>query len=998
MSGTLHHPHCALLWRAWTTVEKVGEEDEGSIGVVMCQYFAQVKYIYIPNENSPSIFDLKLYVSMEQPSSTPPKFRFRDHRSLTESQNSMHLSDSSSSDLSAVSLSISDRDTVRSVTELDIESMTGRGIKHLCDELLELKEAASEDLQKNIFANYSSFLRIREEVTSVEHELVHLENHFESHKRLVKDLIDRIYPTILSLNSSLEEDHADDDDDDDVLYPPSELESHINDVSEKLEIFISENRIDEALDLLKSEDEHYQTIQLEDCYDSEIMLYDSMISEKKHILIQHLTDIAENTKTSGAELQNAIAGLCRIGDTQHAIHLLLKHYHLRIVTGTNNLQWSKPSTNERYIRELARFVFSMISQASRSLMMLCGETSPYNSEIMPWAYEETKSFVACFDNYVKSISSTSGGLSSAIKAVKFAVSYCSLLEDNKMLVLRPYLVSHICPCMEEVLNTHVNHLKKVIAIFSASDSWVLEKYLVSGVFSGGSSNLAIGEQPDYCLLTTSGRKFLTLLQAVIEDISPLVTLQMGSVVISGLKKLFSEYIIILERAITYETSKTENAISSPRIKLAESLSQQVSILANLSTLVQFLSIMVNNIFTSTGHMDSHAIENHSIVHQQKQELDHFLLFIEEGSNKLRKVFCQQLILKVLSTYQSHEIFSAIHNNDQFDSNTIHSPMPSIIFQGFKLMVKPHQLIPLYASLLDSCTSSTHLQRLKRIHARVIRLRISTHDFIRTKLIHSYASCSQLHQANTLFSFSTRQPTFLFNSLIRAYSSLNLFPQSLSVFRAMLCSNKRFDRCTFPSVLKSCAGLSALWIGRQVHGAVIVNGYASDLANLNALISLYGKCGELVCARKVFDEMCVRNEVTWSTMMAGYGMSGMFGEVFELFDRMVEAGERPDGVTFTTVLSACSHGGFVDKGRACFETMKARFGVKPGLMHYTCMVDMLGRVGLVEEAEELVSRMEVEPDDALWRALLGACKTHGKVEVAERVEERVYVRKIIGLTS
>ncbi|CAL0316860.1 unnamed protein product [Lupinus luteus] len=315
------------------------------------------------------------------------------------------------------------------------------------------------------------------------------------------------------------------------------------------------------------------------------------------------------------------------------------------------------------------------------------------------------------------------------------------------------------------------------------------------------------------------------------------------------------------------------------------------------------------------------------------------------------------------------------------------------------MVKPHELIPFYASLLDSCTSSTkHLQVLKQIHTQTITLGISTHDFIRTKLIYSYAAFAQLHQANTLFSVTNRKPTFLFNSLIRAYSSLNLFSHSLSIFQSMVLSGKSFDRHTLPVVLKSCAGLSALWIGKQVHGAVIVNGYALDLANLNALISMYAKCGDLACARKVFDEMCERNQVTWSTMMAGYGMNGMFEEVFELFDKMVEEGGRPDGVTFTTVLNACSHGGFVDKGRACFEMMEVRFGVKPGLIHYTCMVDLLGRVGLVEEAEKLISRMDVEPDDALWRALLGACKTHGKFEVAERVSERVCRKELISFAS
>ncbi|XP_027362971.1 exocyst complex component EXO84B-like [Abrus precatorius] len=613
-------------------------------------------------------------MEMEFSSTPPPKFRFRDHSLPEESQ---HSSEPSSEDVvSAVSLSISDE----ADCELDVESITGRGIKHLCDELRELKEAASDDLQKNIFAKYSSFLRILEEVTEVENELVQLENHFRSHKRLVKDLTDRIYPKILSIDLAFEDHiHV-------VQSHSNELEAHINDVSEKLDIFILENRIDEALHIIESADEHYRSIQLQDNSHSEIMLlYNSVISEKKSMLIQQLAQIAENERTAGPELQRVLVGLCRLGDCQLAIHLLIKHYHLRIVAGTNNLQWEKSSSNETYIKELAKFVFSMISQVARSFVRLCGETSPYTSELMLWVYEETKSFITCFDKYVKSPSAISGGLSSTIKAVKFAVLYCSLLQNQK-LVLQPYLVKHLCPCMEEVLNTHINHFKKVIAIFSASDPWILEKYLVSGVFVGvGSSTLAVEEQPDYCPLTTSGRKVLTLLQAIIEDISPLVSLQMGSLVISGIMNLFREYIIILERALTYETSATEKG--SPRIKLAESLPQQIAILANQSTIVNFLSIMLKSIFSSIGHMDSLVMENHSIVHRQ-QELDDFLLFIEEGSNKLRNTFCQKLILRILSTYHSHEIFSAVHHNGQFDAN----PMPSGVFQPEILMIWSYYLV------------------------------------------------------------------------------------------------------------------------------------------------------------------------------------------------------------------------------------------------------------------------------------------------------------------
>ncbi|KAF4367443.1 hypothetical protein F8388_025861 [Cannabis sativa] len=314
-------------------------------------------------------------------------------------------------------------------------------------------------------------------------------------------------------------------------------------------------------------------------------------------------------------------------------------------------------------------------------------------------------------------------------------------------------------------------------------------------------------------------------------------------------------------------------------------------------------------------------------------------------------------------------------------------MSSIFIIGLKIMTL-FNIIPFYANLLELSFSTKNLRSLKQIHAQTLMLGISSHDFIRTKLIASYACCAQLHQANLLFSFANRQPTFLFNTLIRAHSSLNLFSQSLHIFHQMLLAHKPIDHQTLLPVLKSCAALSALRLGRQVHGAVLVNGFGLDLPNSNALITMYAKCGDLVGARRVFDQMPLRNEISWSALMAGYGMHGSFSEVFGLFDMMLKAGERPDSVTFTTVLTACSHGGFIEKGKEYFNMMEEKFRIRPVLEHYTCMVDMLGRAGRVEEAEELILGMKIELDEALWNALLGACRIHGKVDVAERVEEKL----------
>ncbi|KAL8200558.1 hypothetical protein R6Q57_011897 [Mikania cordata] len=221
---------------------------------------------------------------------------------------------------------------------------------------------------------------------------------------------------------------------------------------------------------------------------------------------------------------------------------------------------------------------------------------------MKWASEETEAFANCFNKHVRSILSINGELSTVVDSVHFALSYCSLLSSQK-LDLQPYLIEHIIPCMKSTLKAH---FKKVISIFTSSDVWVMGRYLVSGIFIDGSSSLVSEQHPEYCLLTKSGRKFVSLLQTVIEDLSSLVSV-FGSSILEELMDLFTEYSFLLERALTYETNDAVEG--APKIKTAESLSQKVSVIASLSTLKYIFSNLIINIFKDINQLET-VIDGH----------------------------------------------------------------------------------------------------------------------------------------------------------------------------------------------------------------------------------------------------------------------------------------------------------------------------------------------------------------------------------------------------
>ncbi|KAI0505035.1 hypothetical protein KFK09_015992 [Dendrobium nobile] len=196
-----------------------------------------------------------------------------------------------------------------------------------------------------------------------------------------------------------------------------------------------------------------------------------------------------------------------------------------------------------------------------------------------------------------------------------------------------------------------------------------------------------------------------------------------------------------------------------------------------------------------------------------------------------------------------------------------------------------------------------------------------------------------------------------------------------------------DEVTMIGLVSACAAIGDLEAGEDLHNYMEARGLCWMVALRNALIDMYAKCGCLLRARQLFDEMKEgkRSLVTWNSMIWAHAAHGDAEEAIKLF-RRISSREvqhvRPDGVTNLAVLSACAHAGQVEEGRKLFDEMTKR-GEEVGVEHYGCMVDMMGRAGMLNEAWYLVEEMPFESNDMVWGALLGGCRIHGDVKMGER---------------
>ncbi|CAA6673070.1 unnamed protein product [Spirodela intermedia] len=259
------------------------------------------------------------------------------------------------------------------------------------------------------------------------------------------------------------------------------------------------------------------------------------------------------------------------------------------------------------------------------------------------------------------------------------------------------------------------------------------------------------------------------------------------------------------------------------------------------------------------------------------------------------------------------------------------------------------------------------------------------------LVSAAASCSNLHQCRLLQSLATKtglaSRTEVATALLRAYSvavprkDLISWTSIIAAFTdhqeaaLLLFSRLRReegfspDKYTFSAMVKACASSPTDRQVSALHGLITKFGLAGDLVLCNALIHTYARCGSVGPAELVFHQMPTRDVVSWNSIIKAYSLHGRGAAALRAFSAM---DVHPDAATFVGLLFACSHSGMVDEGRAIFSAMATEHGVAPQLDHFACM--------------ELIGQMPMAPDPVVWSGLLGACRKHGDLRIAERAAQ------------
>lgn len=214
-------------------------------------------------------------------------------------------------------------------------------------------------------------------------------------------------------------------------------------------------------------------------------------------------------------------------------------------------------------------------------------------------------------------------------------------------------------------------------------------------------------------------------------------------------------------------------------------------------------------------------------------------------------------------------------------------------------------------------------------------------------------------------------------------------EALDLFREMQAAGVKPNAVTIPCLLPACGNIAALMHGKAAHCFSLRRYISADVYVASALVDMYANCGKIKEARYCFDRMPARNLVCWNAMLGAYAMHGKAKEAIETFLRMQRSGQKPDSVSFTSLLSACSQSGLTKEGQHYFESMSKDHDIEPRVEHYACIVSLLGRAGKLEDAYSMITKMPYDPDACVWGALLSSCRLHHNMSLGELAAGKLF---------
>lgn len=295
----------------------------------------------------------------------------------------------------------------------------------------------------------------------------------------------------------------------------------------------------------------------------------------------------------------------------------------------------------------------------------------------------------------------------------------------------------------------------------------------------------------------------------------------------------------------------------------------------------------------------------------------------------------------------------------------------------------------FVGFLNAASGFENIIFGKQIHCHVLKLGFvlgSVH--VESALINMYGKCGDIESSVSVFESVPERNLEICNSLMSSLLHCGIVEDVLEMFGLMVDQGIGVDEVSLSTALKASlvSAFGSLACCRLVHSCAIKSGFEFDTAVSCSLIDAYSKYGHVELSCQVFEQLNSPNAICFTSIINGYARHGMGREGLAMLEIMTNKGLKPDRVTFLCTLMGCRNSGLVEEGRLVFNSMRSVHGIHPDRQHYSCMVDLLGRAGLLDEAEEFLKHGPRKGDSVMWSSLLRSCRIHGNAIVGRSAAE------------
>ncbi|KAK4853091.1 hypothetical protein QYF36_003655 [Acer negundo] len=264
-----------------------------------------------------------------------------------------------------------------------------------------------------------------------------------------------------------------------------------------------------------------------------------------------------------------------------------------------------------------------------------------------------------------------------------------------------------------------------------------------------------------------------------------------------------------------------------------------------------------------------------------------------------------------------------------------------------------------ADLLRYCSKNLLLGNGVQVHGAVLKMGFGLDLMLSNDLIGMYSKCGQMNNARVVFNKMPDRNVVSWTSLMCGFLQNGDAKASLSLFSQMGSSSVKPNEFTFSTNIKASGVLSCIETGTQIQGA---------------LVDFYVKCGCLLEARRVFDQIEQKNVICWSALILGYAQEENLAEAMDVFNKLRESGVQVDGFVLSSMTGVFADFALVEQGKQIHAyAIKIPSGLDISVLN--SIVDMYLKCGLIDEAEKLFSEMPAR-NVVSWTVMITGYGKHG----------------------